>query len=40
MVIEGMAKAKRLTGVVTLLLTHYENDLSITEGLYLEHAAH
>lgn len=40
MAIEGMAKTERLTGVVTPLLTPYENDLSITEGLYLEHAAH
>lgn len=31
---------ERLTGVVTPLLTPYEDDLSIAEGLYLEHAAH
>lgn len=29
----------RLTGVVTPLLTPYENDLSIAESLYLDHAA-
>lgn len=29
----------RLTGVVTPLLTPYEDDLSIAEGLYLDHAA-
>ena len=31
---------ERLTGVVTLLLTPYENDYSIAEGLYLEHSAY
>ena len=31
---------ERLTGVVTLLLTPYENDHSIAEGLYLEHSAY
>lgn len=30
---------KRLTGVVTPLLTPYEDDLSIAESLYLDHAA-
>ena len=31
---------ERLTGVVTPLLTPYENDHPIAEGLYLEHAAY
>lgn len=31
---------ERLTGVVTPLLTPYENNYSIAESLYLEHAAY
>ncbi len=36
---ERNANKARLTGVVTPLLTPYEHDLSITESLYLDHAA-
>ena len=38
--IEGIAMTERLTGVVTPLLTPYENNYSIAESLYLEHAAY
>ena len=38
--IEGIAMTERLTGVLMPLLTPYENDYSIAESLYLEHAAY